>query len=320
MTYVAFLYLAQLTYVYPGPIVRINPIHVHINDPEFYDEIHGGAKRRRDRCRWSLHADDTGPIGGSMLQAMDHDLHRNRRQAVSQFFSKRNIQELEPLMKSKVDKLASRFTQACEQGVVVNLTYAMGGLTMEIIAAYCFGQDMGSLEKPEYAKGWIDALHDGVQIRPLGRHFPTLINAMIRLPPSLLSFLDPKTAPLFKFTKDLEERIGRILSGTEEKDDKSEHRTVFYEMKYSNLPPSEKTAYRLASEASTFMGAGTETTARTLAVASYYLISNPEMMERLKMELKKIMPTLDTVVSLPALEKLPYLAEYRVLTVARALH
>ncbi len=303
-----------------GPIVRINPIHVHINDPEFYDEIHAGGNRRRDRCRWSLHADDTGPMGGTMLQAMEHDLHKSRRAAVSQFFSKRNIQALEPLIKSKVDKLESRFSQACTEGSVVNLTYAMGGLTMDVIAAYCFGEDMNSLDKPEYAKDWVDALHDGIQIRPMGRHFPMLINAMIRMPPWLLSYLDPKTAPLFKFTKDLEDKIGRMLSGEEEKNEQSEHRTVFYEMKYSDLPPSEKTAYRLASEASTFLGAGTETTARTLAVASYYLIRNPEMMGKLKSELKEVMPNSNTVLSLPAIETLPYLVGYPTLKLVMKLH
>ena len=297
----------QLTLVIPGPIVRINPIHIHINDPDFYDEIHGGGNRRRDRCSWSLHADDNSPTSGTMLQAMGHDLHKMRRQAVNNFFSKRQIQALEPLIKSKVDKLTSRFSQACKEGSVVNLTYAMGGLTMDVIAAYCFGEDMNSLDKPEYAKDWVDALHDGVQIRPMGRQFPTLINAMIRLPPWLLSILNPKAAPLFNFGKDLEKKIERILSGEEEKNEKSEHRAVFYEMKYSNLPPSEKTAYRLAAEASTFLGAGTETTARTLAVASYYLISNPEMMVKLKSELKNVMPTLDTAVSLPVIENQPYL-------------
>lgn len=35
-----------------GPIVRINPYEVHINDIEFYDQIYSSASKRRDK--WSF--------------------------------------------------------------------------------------------------------------------------------------------------------------------------------------------------------------------------------------------------------------------------
>ena len=130
---------------------------------------------------------------------------------------------------------------------------------------------------------------------------------MFRLPPTVIACLEPKSAPLMRFNEVLEQKIGRILSGEEEKDQETHHHTVFHEIKDSNLPPSEKTPIRLAGEAGTLLGAGTETTARTLAVTSFYLINSPEIMGRLRQELKKIMPTLDTVVPLPTIEKLPYL-------------
>ncbi|KAL9609721.1 MAG: hypothetical protein Q9167_005529 [Letrouitia subvulpina] len=35
-----------------GPIVRINPHEIHINDPEFIDEIFAGPSKPRDKYRW----------------------------------------------------------------------------------------------------------------------------------------------------------------------------------------------------------------------------------------------------------------------------
>ena len=32
----------------PGPVVRIKPSELHVNDPEYYDEIYASGNRRRD--------------------------------------------------------------------------------------------------------------------------------------------------------------------------------------------------------------------------------------------------------------------------------
>ena len=36
-----------------GPIVRISPFELHINDQEYYDELYSGSSKKRDKYEWA---------------------------------------------------------------------------------------------------------------------------------------------------------------------------------------------------------------------------------------------------------------------------
>jgi cytochrome P450 len=86
------------------------------------------------------------------------------------------------------------------------------------------------------------------------------------------------------------------------------HRTIFYEILNSDLPAHEKTPARLAQDAGNVVIAGTITTAWTLCVAVFHLVSQPETLRKLKAELATVLPKgAQSPVSMAALEQLPYL-------------
>lgn len=74
-----------------------------------------------------------------------------------------------------------------------------------------------------------------------------------------------------------------------------------------NLPESEKVTDRLLDEARVLIGAGTDTTANTLAALTYHILANPEVLKRLKAELAEAMPDAEAMPELARLETLPYL-------------
>ena len=42
---------------YSGPIIRINPYEVHIDDPEFYEHVYvSAAERKTDKWSWWVSA------------------------------------------------------------------------------------------------------------------------------------------------------------------------------------------------------------------------------------------------------------------------
>lgn len=88
---------------------------------------------------------------------------------------------------------------------------------------------------------------------------------------------------------------------------KASHPTVLQELISSNLPPSEKETRRLQDEAQLVVAAGVTTTGWALSVATFHLLSNPDVLSKLRAELEDAIPDPAALLSWVELEKLPYL-------------
>ena len=99
-----------------------------------------------------------------------------------------------------------------------------------------------------------------------------------------------------------------VVEGKHDGSQKSTHTTVFRELLDSDLPPEEVTISRLAEEAQTVVAAGQVTTAHFLKMTSFHLLANPEILGKLREELKSVMPSDGSLPPLSKLEQLPYLS------------
>ena len=88
----------------------------------------------------------------------------------------------------------------------------------------------------------------------------------------------------------------------------SEASSLFHHIVASDMPESERSEERLAKEAQIILGAGTVTVSRTMAYASFYILSRPELRAELEAELREPMSDWPARVSTWAeLERLPLL-------------
>ncbi|KIX00556.1 uncharacterized protein Z518_09621 [Rhinocladiella mackenziei CBS 650.93] len=291
-----------------GPIVRINPAHLHINDPDFLDDIYASGKHKRNRDAWFYRSERNGPLGWSLFQTVEHDVHRMRRAALSPFFSKRNIQALEGLIISKVDELAERFAMTHRDGEIIPLLHATGALTMDIISVYAYGKDVRKLQRADWAGEELEAYSKLSQLGPFGRHFAWISKmVLLMLPMHIVERISPAAALIPKNREFFREMIqDALLPRGEGSSEKASQRTIFQDIVQSNLPPIEKAPARLSAEANLLQIAGTETTARTLAVLMFHLIDSPAVLDRLRVELKPHMPEPGSTMRLAKLEAIPY--------------
>jgi cytochrome P450 len=75
----------------------------------------------------------------------------------------------------------------------------------------------------------------------------------------------------------------------------------------SDLPPQEKEVQRLGDETETILGAGLETKAWALTVATFPILNNINILKRLRHKLKVAIPGPHDELGWRRLEKLPYL-------------
>lgn len=99
-----------------------------------------------------------------------------------------------------------------------------------------------------------------------------------------------------------------VVNGEKAKTTEKGGETILNGIMESELPASDKTVDRLCQEASTVVGAGTETTGNTLDTITYHVLTNPEILEQLQAELTGAFPAPTDWISYEAARRLPYLS------------
>lgn len=134
-------------------------MELHILDPDFYDELYTRtAKRNKD----PLHSTAFGSPDVAFA-TVDHDLHRVRRAALNPFFFKKNVRELEPVIKSKVDLLCQRFERLAHTVETFVLVNAFACLTTDVITEYAWGQSYDYFTRADWAPDWYGLFVKGMK-------------------------------------------------------------------------------------------------------------------------------------------------------------
>ena len=114
-----FFVMTLTGYCDAGPIIRVSPWEVHVQDVDFLDDIYAPSYRRREKYAFQTR---TLKVPMSVGGSMNHELHRKRREALNPFFSKRSVVALGPMITGKVDLLRASLERHTENGTPINLS------------------------------------------------------------------------------------------------------------------------------------------------------------------------------------------------------
>ncbi|KAF2843056.1 cytochrome P450 [Patellaria atrata CBS 101060] len=284
-----------------GPLIRINPHEIHCNDPNFIDDIFPGATKKTNKYRFTGRRTMTK---NSMVATIQHDVHRQRRGAVANFFSSARIRKLEPIITISLEKILGRMESASKTGEVMSLNYVFKAATSDIITKYAFGNSTNFLDYPDYNMPFMKAVDSVFKMNHALMHFPWLGPLLEASPRWFCRILAPGLFDLMKMQEVWKAQVEDIRNSPDPDAGKD---TIFYGILHSNLPPEEKTTARLGHEAQLTVLAGQDTTGTTLSFAVFELLANPASLKKLRAELvaaihePKVVPTYSQVEALPYL-------------------
>lgn len=287
-----------------GPIVRISPREVHIKDSDYYDEIYASSGRRRDKDLASVARFD---IPESSFSSITPEIHRQRRAPVEKFFSKAAITKTESTVQFCLDKLVRHLGNAYQSHKVITLDAGFSAMTSDIIHQYVFGINSGNLDQEDFNENLRDGISGLFQLGHVAYFFPIIQTILTTLPPSMVKMIHPYALALNDQKRYIWNQVTRILSGQN-----SESESVIEKISGPDVPEHLRSADRLTDEGFALVIGGTETTARSLSLGMFHLLSEPHLHNKLRDELRSVMPTPESKPTWNELEQLPYLVSFSV--------
>ncbi|RYP40757.1 hypothetical protein DL767_001475 [Monosporascus sp. MG133] len=280
-----------------GPIIRISPHELHVNDAAFLDQLYR-QDGIWDKYDWSVDAFAT--YGATMLTPQ-HELHKARRQPLNPFFSKVRVNSCSDMIEGYLDKLCDRISTYVESRETFNFGAAITAFTRDVAFDFILGKSYKSLDADDFNEVMLSATRGSGQVWRVGKHL-RFIGPMLKAMPIdwVIKYGDHVTKIFFRFLKENMEDTERLVASKGSLDTTSSN--IVHEIMESKLPTSEKTANRIFDDVAVITGAGFETTAGALRVALFHVFDKTDILQRLRAEIATIDPR-----DLRVIEKLPYL-------------
>ncbi|KAM7203149.1 Cytochrome P450 [Naviculisporaceae sp. PSN 640] len=264
-----------------GPVVRVAPNELSFNTAQSWKDIYAHRKGHETFVKSAFY--DGGNFADkahSIVSERDPEAHSEMRRYLSSAFSDRSLREQEHLIAKNVDAFIDQVGRLGSASEGVDMTTWFNLMTFDIIGDLAFGMSFDGISSGK-THSWIAVVLESMGQASLSdtiSRFPMLGKLYMRLNPGWLNKLLEGSAKHEQYTMDLIER--RLNETTDRKDFMS---YLVHATDDSGKPLSH---VQLAAHASDFVIAGSETTATAMTVITYYLGRNPEMLKRLREEVR----------------------------------
>jgi cytochrome P450 len=268
--------------------VRVAPNELSFNTAQSWRDIYGPRKGHATFVKSKFY--DGGNFANqahSIVSERDPAKHAEMRKYLSSAFSDRSLKEQEYLVSDVIDRFIMQIERRGASPGGVDMTLWFNLMTFDVIGKLAFGKDFGGLDSGT-EHFWISTVLESMGQASLGdtlARFPLLARIWMRLNPNWLKALADGSARHEGYTLDLIEK--RVHQQTDRKD--------FMSYLLQDQAVKQLSIVQLAAHGSDFVIAGSETTATTLAVVTYFVSRHPAVLKKLQTEIRTAFTTYEQI-------------------------
>lgn len=282
-----------------GEVVRIGPDDLVYRTPQVWKDIYGHKKRGQRVFSKDPQLYTNTPNGkGGLIVANNAD-HGRMRRLIAHAFSEKALREQETLLHTYADQLIQKLHDQVVKDSpsnVIDIVRWYNYTTFDLIGDLSFGEPFHCLRDDHY-HWWVSLMLDAVKVSvylKIPHFFPFLKPIGKLLIPKRLS--ERKDAMFQLVVEKVNQRLQRQMERPD---------FTSYILKH-NGDELALTRDEIDANASTFVLAGSETTAATLSGCTYYLLQHPDVYRRLVNEVRSnFEDAMD--IQMSSIAKLPYL-------------
>ncbi len=276
-----------------GPVVRVAPTQLSYIAAEAWKDIYGSqaGQAQNPKDRTMLIAPHKG-MPDHIISANDDD-HSRYRRLISHAFSAKALEDQQPLITAYVDLLIKKLKENTNRAQ--NMTAWYNWTTFDIIGDLTFGESFHGL-RDQCWHPWVETISEGLEVGGA-------INAIAYYGLEFaLQYLVPKSM-LDKFDRMLDYTREKVESRLQRGTERSDFMSLIMR---NDKEGRQMSKGELDANAEILVIAGSETTASLLAGATYYLCTNPQVLEKVTSEVRHAYKT-DQDMDMYSLAKLDYL-------------
>ncbi|KAG7088781.1 hypothetical protein E1B28_012747 [Marasmius oreades] len=275
-----------------GLVVRVTPNELHFSDPNAYNDIYVTSRAPKDPT-WYSH---TSPAPGSVISELDPKEATRRRMKLGSYFSRKSVLQLEGLVQAKVNKLIKRLSSSQKP---TNIHYGYRAATLDIITSYVFPQEMNALDSTDFNHPFLTAVEGIFQTVWILSYLPFRLD---RLPEWICRRIAPMTIPLLDERQYIANKIDGMATSDHNPEDRKAVFELFLRDSAEGLP-----RWKLIDEGALFQMAATDTTANACVIGTFHLLTNPDILVKLRSELDEAWKDAEEGMIYEQLGELPYL-------------
>lgn len=189
------LILTETKLTLPGPIVRISPYELHIDEPDYYEELYSQHKPRN---KSEFYLNQFG-LPGAGFGTADHKLHRARRAAMNPFLSKRSVERLQPMLNFMIEKLCGRIEEYRATAEPMSMRQVFMCLTTDVVTLYALNRSWNHLDSKDFSPVWVETIKATASAGHIMKQFPFIFPIIRALPRSVVRAMDPGMLLLLEF-------------------------------------------------------------------------------------------------------------------------